>query len=133
MRPRPWLAGFVVLAGCAAPRESFTANTAPEYMIIRQASFFRHGPAQSGRPEKLAPQTVVRLMRKESGYCVVQLADGRNGYIAGDELKVAPPRGRAVTGDELYPERLAPPLPEPDFSQPVEEVPVASAANTTAP
>lgn len=118
------------LGGCASTREAFAPDRAPEYMVLRETSFFLRGPAQPGRPDKLPKQTIVRLRIKENGYSVVQLSDGRTGYVADEDLRLAPPQGRAVAESELYPERFADfaaaDLPEPDLSLPVNDIPQQS-------
>lgn len=129
MKPDRWL--WVValcLGGCASKMEVFTPENSPEYLTTRETSLFRQGPSQPGRPDKLPPQTFVLLQSKDSAYCVVKLSDGRTGYVATEDLRVAPPEGRAVADSELFPEQFARidpplPLPEPDFSLPIDEVP----------
>lgn len=127
MRPDRWFwAVTLCLGGCASKTEVFTSENSPEYLTMRETSLFRYGPSQPGRPDKLPPQTFVQLQSKDPAYCVVRLPDGRSGYVATEDLRVAPPAGRAVDGNELFPEQFArvdPPLPEPDFSLPIEEVP----------
>jgi len=127
MKLKGYIAGLVslVLFGCA-PVEVYTPENSPEYMTIKKTPFFRYGPKQPGEPDVLQAQTFVKLQRKEYGYSVIQLADGRSGYIATDDIRRAPPAGRAVNQDELFPrhqdEQTFVPPSEPDFSQPVEEV-----------
>ena len=131
MRPDRWLWVLALCAGgCASKMEVYSPETAPEYLTARETSFFRHGPSQPGRPDKLAANTFVQLQSKDPAYCVVRLPDGRSGYVATEDLRVAPPAGRAVADGELFPEqfvRVDSPLPEPDFSLPIEEVPETKA------
>lgn len=125
MKPNLLLCGLIFsLAGCAAP-EKYTRDNAPEFMTTRQTAFYKHGPQQPGAPEILAAQTFVRVLQKDSGYTFAQLADGRTGYLATEDLRLAPPGARAVAEAELFPERsvVAAPLPEPDFTLPVDDVP----------
>jgi hypothetical protein len=88
---------------------------------------FRHGPSQPGRADELPAETHLRLQSHEASYCVVKLPDGRSGYVATEDLRPAPPAGRAVAHDALFPEEYASAvdvkLPEPDFLTPIEEVP----------
>ncbi len=127
MKHKEYLAGVVLfgLFGCA-PLEVYTLENSPEYMTVKKTPFFLHGPKQPGPPDVLKPQTFVKLQRKEYGYSVIQLDDGRSGYIATDDMRKAPPTGRAVNEDELFPQRRVESTfvlpPEPDFSLPVEEV-----------
>ncbi|MCS7008969.1 MAG: hypothetical protein NZL93_03405 [Chthoniobacterales bacterium] len=54
--------------------------------------FYRIGPQQSGGPDASLPaDTRVRLLRKEFGYALVKLEDGRTGYVPSETLAVAPP------------------------------------------
>ena len=127
MKHRELLAGVFLLGlfGCA-PMEVYTSENSPEYMTVKKTPFFLHGPKQPGAPDVLQPQTFVKLQRKEYGFSVIQLDDGRSGYIATEDIRQAPPAGRAVNEDELFPQRriestFVPP-PEPNFSLPVGEV-----------
>lgn len=109
-----------------APLEVYTPENSPEYMTVKLTPWYRRGPQQPGDPDMLKKQTFVRLVTKEYGFSRVQLADGRTGYVATDDIRLAPPPGRAVGERELFPERLvepAPPLPEPDLAMPVAEIP----------
>lgn len=126
MKPDFRILGMIALCcfGCASP-EVYTSENAPEFMTNRKSSFFIRGPQQPGAPEELPPQTFFRLMRKEPGYSVVQLGDGRSGYIANEDIRLAPPSGRSVSDEELFPEKYVRARyvePEPDFSMPVQEI-----------
>jgi len=82
----------LALSSCAT--ESFAPEAAPEYVIIRDFSpFYRLGPQQGrGADESLRAGTRIKLLRREMGYSLVQLADSRTGYIANENMTVAPPR-----------------------------------------
>jgi uncharacterized protein YgiM (DUF1202 family) len=57
--------------------------------------FFLHGPAQGNGPDRtLAKGDEVQVLRKEFGYSFVQLSDGQKGYVANDDLVVAPPESK---------------------------------------
>jgi len=86
------LASCLLLAACAS--QTFDPKTAPEYVIVRDFTpFFRLGPQQGGGPDaSLRPNTRVKLLRKEMGFSLVQLEDLRNGYVANENIAVAPPR-----------------------------------------
>lgn len=128
MKPDWLLAGTLALAACA-PTQVFPPELAPEYVTRRTAKFYLYGPQQPGRPEPLPKETYVRLQREEHGFSVVQLADGRSGYVATEDIRLAPPSARAVSEAELFPERFEPPpeMPEPDLTTPVSDVPSLAA------
>ncbi|MFZ4777168.1 MAG: hypothetical protein ACOYM3_17500 [Terrimicrobiaceae bacterium] len=89
-----FLAGAVVifLSGCAM--ETFAPEVAPEYVMIRDFSaFYRLGPQQGRGPDaSLRTGTRVKLLRREMGFSLVQLEDLRTGYVANENMTVAPPR-----------------------------------------
>ncbi len=82
----------VALAGCAM--ESFAPDAAPEYVVIRDyTAFYRLGPQQGRGPDAtLRTGDRVKLLRREMGYSLVQIEDLRTGYVANENMTVAPPR-----------------------------------------
>ncbi|MBN8710049.1 MAG: hypothetical protein J0I10_11740 [Verrucomicrobia bacterium] len=94
------LAAAVILSGCAAT-QTFTPETAPDYVMIRDYTpFYRLGPMQ-GRPDASLPSgTRVKLLRQEMGYSLVQLSDSRTGYVANENMAPAPPLPPSVTGSD---------------------------------
>jgi uncharacterized protein YgiM (DUF1202 family) len=82
----------LLLSGCAT--ETFAPDVAPEYVIIRDYSpFYRMGPQQGRGPDaSLRVSTRVKLLRREMGFSLVQLEDERTGYVANENITVAPPR-----------------------------------------
>ncbi len=86
------IAGIFLLTGCAS--EVFSPDKAPEYIIIRDFSpLYRMGPQQPRGPDaSLTANTRVKLLRREMGYSLVQLDDLRTGYVANENMAVAPPR-----------------------------------------
>jgi len=80
------------LGGCAT--ETFAPDVAPEYVVIRDFTpFYRMGPQQGRGPDtSLRTGTRVKLLRREMGFSLVQLEDLRTGYIANENMTVAPPR-----------------------------------------
>ena len=127
-----WALGVVlggVLGGCAGAREVFAPGEAPEYLVVRESALYRRGPAQPGRPDRVAAQEIVRLSARDPDYAMVALEDGRTGFMATEDLRPAPPRGQAVDEMDLFPERFArvpdEPLPEPDLALPVQDIPSA--------
>ncbi len=98
-----WLALFaaaVILSGCAAS-QTYTPETAPEYVMIRDFTpFYRLGPMQ-GRPDASLPAgTRVKLLRQEMGFSLVQLSDNRTGYVANENMVVAPKLPPSATGSD---------------------------------
>lgn len=107
------------LAGCAAP-EVFSDPR--ECMVRREAEFFCLGPAQPGPPEKISRGTLLHVLRKDSAFSFVKLADGRTGYLDSSYIAPAPPTAPAVP--------FAPPeifetveLPPPDLREVPAELP----------
>ncbi|MCX6965871.1 MAG: hypothetical protein NTW41_11055 [Verrucomicrobia bacterium] len=111
----------IVLAGCQSV-ETFNQETPPEYMTATRADFFARGPAQSTPPEKIEKDTFVKVLKKDSGYAVVKLLDGRTGYIPYFELKPAPPEAPEVPFDPAIVEDIIE-VPLPDFAEIPDEVP----------
>jgi len=110
------------MAGCSAV-EKFDRKSAPDYVTVKATDFFVNGPMQPGRAVELPPQEFVKLLSRDSGYSVVVLGDGRSGWVDSRSLRPAPPSARAVTEEEVFPERAIPPEPEPDLKLPVQDVP----------
>jgi hypothetical protein len=120
------IGGFILISFCGgcAHDVTYSPDQAPEYMTDGDTKFFLHGPLQPGLPDELPPQTFVHVLRKEYGYSLVQLSDGRSGYVANENIRVAPPDAPAVSTAELFPE--TDPIvnePEPDLTLPVAEMP----------
>ncbi len=82
----------IFLGGCAT--QTFSPDAAPEYVVIRDFSpFYRMGPQQGRGPDtSLRAETRVKLLRREMGFSLVQLEDLRTGYVANENMTVAPPR-----------------------------------------
>jgi len=86
--------------------ETYAPDSAPEYVIIRDLTgFYRLGPEQSrGADASLPRQTRVKLLRREMGFSLVQLEDSRTGYVANENMAVAPPRPQQTTPDKPDPD-----------------------------
>lgn len=81
---------------CSTPESAApaAASNSGQYYVVsaREAKFFRYGPQQaSGPDEKLAQGTLMTLIRPEFGYRKVQLSNGLQGYVAGQDIHAAPP------------------------------------------
>ena len=94
------LFSLTLLGGCAT--QTFAPEVAPEYVIIRDFSpFYRLGPQQGRGPDaSLRTETRVKLIRREMGFSLVQLEDLRTGYVANENMTVAPPRPAAQVKEE---------------------------------
>lgn len=77
---------LVLLAGCAS--ETFSPETAPAAKVLRErALFYRSGPLQATPADaRLDRDTTLLVLRKEFGYSLVQLEDGRTGFVANEDL-----------------------------------------------
>ena len=111
----------VSLTGCGTV-ELFNQNAPPEYMTATRAEFFSRGPAQALPPEKIEKDTFVKVLKKDSGYAVVRLLDGRAGYIPWDQLRPAPPEAPGVPFDPVIVEEIVE-VPLPDFGAVPDELP----------
>jgi hypothetical protein len=111
----------LILAGCGTV-ELFNQDAPPEYMTATRADFFSRGPAQALPPEKIEKDTFVKVLKKDSGYAVVRLLDGRSGYIPWDELRPAPPEAPGVPFDPVIVEEIIE-VPLPDFGMVPDELP----------
>ncbi len=85
------LASIVLLTGCSSV--DYTSDTSPRMVVLHDGvPFFLHGPAQgNGADGTLARGDEVQVLRKEFGYSFVQRRDGKMGFVANEELAVAPP------------------------------------------
>jgi len=86
------------LALCVGLSACKTAPTVPsteeEYMVIQDFTpFFVNGPQQFRGPDQiLRTNERVLMTRKEWGFSLVKLENGRTGYVANELLAVAPPK-----------------------------------------
>ncbi len=87
-----FLSAACLFGGCAT--QTFAPEVAPEYVVIRDFTpFYRLGPQQvRGADSSLRVGNRVKLLRKEMGFSLVQLEDTRTGYVANENMTVAPPR-----------------------------------------
>ena len=122
MKPEllPILAALL-LAGCQMV-ETFDQDAPPEYMTATRADFFARGPAQMTPPEKIEKDVFVKVLKKDSGFAVVKLLDGRTGYIPFFELKPAPTEAPEVPFDPAIVEEIVE-VPLPDFAAVPDELP----------
>lgn len=113
--------GAALLAGCQTV-ERFNQDAPPEYVTATRADFFARGPAQATPPVKINKDTFVKVLKKDSGYAVVKLLDGRSGYIPWNELKPAPSEAPGIPFDPVIVEEIVE-VPLPDFGAVPDELP----------
>jgi uncharacterized protein YgiM (DUF1202 family) len=112
---------LLLISGCASV-EMFNQDEPPEYIVSRQAEFFRNGPAQAFPPEKINKDTHLNVLKKDSGFAFVRLLDKRTGYIAWSELHPAPPPVPEVLYDPVSVDEIVE-VPLPDFTVVPDELP----------
>ncbi|MDP9292795.1 MAG: hypothetical protein M3O82_10600 [Verrucomicrobiota bacterium] len=57
-----------------------------------KSPFYKFGPAQAAGPDSmLAKNDHVWMVRREFGFSRVETEDGQFGYVATEDLKIAPP------------------------------------------
>ncbi|MEP6685921.1 MAG: hypothetical protein ABJB22_04015 [Verrucomicrobiota bacterium] len=132
-----------VLAGCASGESSAkTAKVGKYYAVTSEkAAFYKYGPQQgSGADLELPKDTLLTLIRSSFGYCKVTLTSGEQGFVAREDINVAPPNlvaavtnpsGGGAHGEQFNinsndPRLIAPPEALPDSSpvMPVEPDPL---------
>jgi hypothetical protein len=79
-----------VAAFAACATQPVAAGT--RYVVsVRNASFYKYGPAQSFGPDfALSQGTKVTMLKKSFGFSHVKTEDGIDGYVASEEVKPAP-------------------------------------------
>ena len=91
MRAVLLLGGLLAFSACAT--KTFSPDQAPEYTITRSFTpFYSERPVEGATTDvSLSEKTRLKLLRKETGYSLVQLEDSREGYVANKNMVVAPP------------------------------------------
>ncbi len=122
-----------MFAGCAG--STFAPDAAPEYLVVRDKTpLYRYGPQQGGAPENwLRKDERVRMLRHEFGFSFVQSGDTQTGYVANEDLAIAPPLPRPVAVESSiehgpvmpFPVVEDPPLPRPDLDQAPADAPAS--------
>lgn len=84
-----------ILGACGGSRgdRPTAQNGAKVYAVSSEAApFYRYGPQQGSGPDRTLPRdTLVKLIRPSFGYCKVQvMEDKQQGYVAAEDLRVAP-------------------------------------------
>ena len=86
----------ILLGGCqSADKPRSTGVSGGKYYAVASdsAKFFRYGPQQGNGPDlTLQKDTLVKVIRPSFGYCKIELvSSGQQGYVASEDIKVAPP------------------------------------------
>jgi hypothetical protein len=132
-----------LLTGCTSEVSSAKAPKVGKYYAVtsEKTAFYKYGPQQgSGADLELPKDTLLTLIRSSFGYCKVTLRSGEEGYVAREDINVAPPNlvaaltnppSSATHGEQFNlnsndPRLIAPPEPLPDASPiiPVEPDPL---------
>ncbi len=81
----------IFAAGCSSTGGGSSSQVG-HYTVRVATPMFRYGPAQSFGPDfSLAQGQHVIMLRKEFGYSRVMTDDGQSGYVASEDLVLAPP------------------------------------------
>jgi len=60
-------------------------------VAAERTPFFRYGPQQgNGADMQLSKDTLMKVIRPSFGYCKVHLISGEDGYVASEDIRVAP-------------------------------------------
>lgn len=109
----PGAAIGVLLASCSS---TITKGTIGDWYAVTalQTPFYHYGPQQGNGPDSQLPKdSIMKVIRPSFGYVKVQLQDGENGYVASEDIGLAP--------KSLVEEKLTPPPPEPPIIASQEE------------
>jgi hypothetical protein len=98
--------------GCSLTKKNIIGGSdgSAQFYAVTAASapFYKFGPQQGNGPDmKLPRDTLVTLIRPSFGYSKVHLANGEEGYVASEDIKVAP-------ADLVAAANAPPPSAEPD-------------------
>lgn len=132
-----------LLGGCGSGGSSAKVVRSGKYYAVtsEKAAFYKYGPQQgSGADLQLPRDTLLTMIRSSFGYCKVTLTSGEQGYVAREDINVAPPSlvaavtnppGSSSHGEQFNlnsndPRLIAPPEPLPDTNpvMPVEPDPL---------
>ena len=62
-------------------------------VTAEQTPFYKYGPQQGNGPDtQLSRNTLMTLIRPSFGFAKVRLVDGEQGFVASDDIRVAPPQ-----------------------------------------
>jgi hypothetical protein len=83
-----------LFSACSTSESDKTAANAGKYYAVsaKETPFYHYGPQQGNGPDEKLPQdTIISLVRPSFGYCKVQLLSGQQGYVASEDIHIAPP------------------------------------------
>lgn len=83
-----------LLAGCSSGGGGAAAASSGKLFAVSATStaFFRYGPQQGNGADMALPKdTLLTVLRPAFGYYKVQLTTGEQGYVASEDVRVAPP------------------------------------------
>ena len=131
------------LAGCASGQGTAKLAKVGKFYAVTsdKTAFYKYGPQQgNGADLELPKDTLLTLVKSSFGYCKVTLTSGEQGYVAKEDINVAPPNlvaavtnpaGSAARGEHFNinsndPRLIAPPeaLPDTNPIMPVEPDPL---------
>jgi hypothetical protein len=131
------------LAGCASGQGTARLAKVGKFYAVTsdKTAFYKYGPQQgNGADLELPKDTLLTLVKSSFGYCKVTLTSGEQGYVAKEDINVAPPNlvaavtnpaGSAARGEHFNinsndPRLIAPPeaLPDTNPIMPVEPDPL---------
>ena len=86
---------LAALSGCSTSEKNAATTVAGpgNYYAVTASStaFFRYGPQQGNGPDMSLPKdTLLTVLRPSFGYYKVQLTSGEQGYVASEDVGVAP-------------------------------------------
>jgi hypothetical protein len=79
--------------GCSFVQTNLASDGGKFYAVkAEKTSFYKYGPQQGNGPDMELPKdTLMTLIRPSFGYCKVHLTSGQEGYVANEDIDVAPP------------------------------------------
>src|SRR4029077_9885522 len=81
-----------IFLGCAGIKTPILSGDSKFYAVSADKTpFFRYGPQQgNGADMQLPRDTLMTVIRPSFGYCKVHLLSGDDGYVASEDIHVAP-------------------------------------------
>ncbi|HEY2801289.1 MAG TPA: hypothetical protein VGI85_11885 [Chthoniobacterales bacterium] len=74
-------------------------------MTTKQTPFYRYGPQQGNGPDEQLPKdSIMKVIRPSFGYVKVHLQDGKEGYVASEDIR---PASMTLVAAKLAPPPIA--------------------------